>query len=438
MNAVPTAVTDLEVGMYVTALDRPWIETPFLVEGFYISSEADIEELEKYCDVVYVDVVRSRLSNDRRTRSSRVVGTSVLRPSIASRPVSAAGSAATGPVKFRPRGESVTAELFPHRKLKAYTDSSGFAQELTPARTAYADVALAYRQMMEEYGRNARIDVSGIRDAVNPLVESMIRNPDACVWLARNRDEAGYIAGHSVGAAVWAVAFGRHMGLPRVDLQRLAIGALLFDVGKLKIPDELLCKPMPLSAGEFQLLKSHVDFGLEMLRDTGILNRTINDMVEFHHERHGGHGYPRGLQGSDIPIFGRIAGIVDCYDAITSPRPYAQAMAPSNAVKRLYAWRDVDFQADLIEEFIQAIGAYPAGTLVELSNGEVGITTAGYRTRRLRPQLLVLLDRTGKQLQDPRPLDLAVTTHDGDGKLLEIVAGLDPASCNVDLSCVPV
>lgn len=429
LNAVPTAVTDLEIGMYVTALDRPWIETPFLVEGFYIGSEADIEELEKYCDVVYVDVYRSRASHGRR--SSRVIGTAAVRPPGGVHPADHGNGEA---VKFRPRSENVAAELFPHRKLKAYEDSSDFAQELPVARGVYADVVLGYRRMMESYRAGARIDVSGIREVVNPLVESMIRNPDACVWLARNRDESGYIMGHSVGSAVWAVALGRQMGLPRVDLQRLALGALLFDVGKLRLPEELLRKPSQLSPGEFQLVRSHVEFGLEMLRDTGVLNRTINDMVEFHHERHGGHGYPHGLRGEDIPIFGRIAGIVDCYDAITSPRPYAAAMAPSNAVKRLYAWRDVDFHAGLVEEFIQAIGVYPAGTLVELSSGEVGVTTAGYRTRRLRPQLLLVLDRDRKPLVDPRPLDLTVTTHDGDGKPLDIVGGLDPASCDVDLA----
>ncbi len=429
MYGVPTAVTDLEIGMYVTALDRPWIETPFLLEGFYVSSEADIETLEKYCDVVYVDVRRSQIDTGRR--SSRVIGTAALRRAGGTR---AAGATAGEVMKSHQHNANAVAELFPHRRLRTYVDTADFMQELTPARAAYADVVLAYRQMMEGYSASGRIDASGVRTMADPLVESMIRNPDACVWLARNRDESEHVYGHSVGAAVWAVSLGRQLGLPRTDLQRLAIGALLFDVGKLRIPDALLRTPARLSPGELQLLRSHVDFSLEMLRDTGVMNRTVGDMVEFHHERHGGHGYPHGLQGEAIPIFGRIAGIVDCYDAITSPRPYASAMAPANAVKRLYAWRNVDFQAELVEEFIQAIGTYPAGTLVTLSSGETGIVMTGYRTRRLRPQLLLLLDREGRQLADPRPLDLSSNTHDEDGRALEIVAAIDPASCDVDLS----
>lgn len=433
LKAVPTAVTDLEVGMFVTALDRPWIDTPFLVEGFYIGSQADIEDLEQYCEFVYVDVSRSRAAEVRR--SSRLVGsTGVRRQNRA--PASAAGNGASA--AFDSGQRRTVGELFPHRKRKLYEDLHGFGDELKSARDVYADTVMAYRDMMEGYRAAGRLDVSGIRQMVVPLVDSMIRNPDACVWLARNRDGANYIIGHSVGAAVWAVALGRQMGLPRVDLQRLGIGGLLLDVGKLRIPDGLLDKPSPLSSGEFQLVKSHVQFGLEMLHDTGILNRTINDMIEFHHERHAGHGYPRGLQDRDIPIFGRIAGVVDCFDAITSPRPYSTPIAPSSAIKRMYAWRDVEFQAEVVEEFIQAIGVYPSGTLVELSNGEVGITTAGHRSGRFRPQLLLLRDRDGNLLAEPRPLDLRLATHDDDGEPLEIIGGLDPDCCDIDLSRLPI
>lgn len=429
INTVPTAVADLEIGMFVTALDRPWIETPFLLEGFYIASEADIEKLEEYCDIVHVDVVRSKVGDGRR--ASRVIGKTALRRS------SLAGSGSSAAMMFRSGALKPVAELFPHRKLKAYADSSDFVQELEQARQAYADVAQAYRDLVEGYRASGRVNASGVRDTVDPLVESMIRNPDGCVWLARNRDGSDHILGHSVGSAVWAVAFGRQMGLPRVDLQRLAIGALLFDIGKLRIPGELLLKPAQLSSAEMQLLKSHVSIGIEMLGDSGVLNRTVRDMVEFHHERHDGHGYPHGLQGEDIPVFGRIAGIVDCYDAITSPRPYAPTMSPSAAVKRLYSWRNMDFQAELVEEFIQAVGTYPAGTLVQLSSGEVGISTSGYRKHRLRPHLLLLLDRDGKPYAEPRSLDLSRHTHDAEGGPVEIVGAIETASRDIDLSRLP-
>ena len=340
--------------------------------------------------------------------------------------------AALETIKFRQRSATAIAEMFPHRKLKPFEDASSFGEELAVARPVYAEVLRAYRQMMEAYRAGGRLDVAGVREVVNPMVESVIRNPDACVWLACSKDEQSYTWGHSAGASAWAVALGRQLGLPRVDLQRLAMGALLLDVGKLMVPEALLLKRERLTPGEFQLIKSHVEFGLQMLEGTGILSRSVTDMLAFHHERHGGHGYPRGIAGNDIPVFGRIAAIVDCYDAITSRRPYAAPMSPSHAVKQLYAWRDIDFDTELVEEFIQAIGIYPAGTLVELSNGEVGVATAGYRTRRLRPQLLMVLDRDKNPHASPRPLDLLTVTHDQDGKPLEIATSLEPGSFGVD------
>lgn len=426
LNAVPTAVTDLEIGMYVSALDRPWIETPFLVQGFYITSQQDIEELEHHCKFVYVDVYRSRLGAKRRnSRILRTVGERA--PPGIGRPEESLQA-----VKFKQRAGDIGALLFPHRKIRKYEDQGGLEQELGQAKAAYSDLSAAVSEMMQAYRRSAALDLSGIRDSVNPMVESVIRNPDACVWLARRKNEDSYTYRHSVGASVWAVALGRQLGLPKVDLQRLALGALLFDIGKLRVPHELLLKRERLSRGEFELLKSHVAFGMEMLQNSGVLNKTVAEMVEAHHERHGGHGYPHGLQGDEIPVFARIAAIVDCYDAITSQRPYSTAMSPSNAVKKLYAWRDIDFQAELVEEFIQAIGIYPAGTLVELSSGEVGVVLADYRTRRLRPKLLIVLDRDKRLLGEPRPLDLVKATHDTDGEPLDIMTSLEPGAFGVN------
>jgi HD-GYP domain-containing protein (c-di-GMP phosphodiesterase class II) len=212
----------------------------------------------------------------------------------------------------------------------------------------------------------------------------------------------------------------------------MATGALLFDIGKLKLPPELLAKSGRLSTAEFDLMRAHVRFGEEMLRASGIASGTVLDMLMYHHERFSGNGYPYGLAGDAIPVYARIAAIVDCYDAITSARSYRAPMSPSFAVKKIYAWRDVDFQAELVEEFIQAIGIYPAGTLVELSSGEVAVVLAEYRTRRLRPKVLVILDRDKKPLAEMRNLSLRDVTEDENGKPLEILTSLEPGAYGVN------
>ncbi len=427
LESLEVGVSDLEIGMFVSALDRPWSETPFPLQGFFIDSQQDIEALRQHCRHVYVDVYQSR--SPKQGRTSRVV-VSHARQEGSGRPDQGVGDS----LKFKLRSGSIGALLFPHRKLKKYDDVRGdFQREMSTAKSVHSDLTGAVDAMFAEFHRSNVLNVSGIRATVDPMVDSVIRNPYACVWLARMKSEDTYTFRHSVGASIWAVALGRQLGLPKVDLQRFALGALLFDVGKLRIPAELIRKKDRLSRGEYELLKSHVSLSVEMLGNTGVLHHSVMDMVECHHERHGGHGYPHGLKGDEIPVMARIAGIVDCYDAITSHRPYAEAMSPSQAVKKLYAWRDIDFQAEIVEEFIQAIGIYPAGTLVELSTGEVGVVVAEYRLRRLRPQLLVMLDRNKTPLRDPRSLDLSDVTHDDDGQPLEIVASLEPGAFGVDL-----
>ena len=157
-------------------------------------------------------------------------------------------------------------------------------------------------------------------------------------------------------------------------------------------------------------------------------------MVAHHHERYDGSGYPSGLVRDEIPPFARIAGIVDTYDALTTKRHYAKAVSPSDAIKILYEARDEDFQAELVESFIQAIGIYPAGTLVELSSGEVGVVVAEYRTRRLRPKVMLLLDANKNRLAISKLIDLQETTDYSGSPSLSIKKSLEPEAYGIDLS----
>jgi HD-GYP domain-containing protein (c-di-GMP phosphodiesterase class II) len=232
------------------------------------------------------------------------------------------------------------------------------------------------------------------------------------------------------------VALGRQLGLPKSDLRSLAIGGLLFDVGKLGVEPGLLNTQQPLTDDEFQQVRNHVKLGVEMIAGSGLMNQDVIDMITYHHERHDGSGYPEGIRGDDIPVFARIAAIVDCYDAITSHRSYARAIPPSTAIKMLYEWKDIDFQGELVEEFIQAVGIYPAGTLVELSSGEVAVVVAEYRTRRLRPQVMVLLDANKQALAEIKTIDLLNQKETAGGEPLDITGSLEPDAYGIDMTAI--
>ncbi len=280
----------------------------------------------------------------------------------------------------------------------------------------------------------APLDIEKLKRAVEPMVASVIRNPDACLWSTVMKPPADPQYDSALRATVFAVVLGRQLGLPKQDLRSLAIGGLLFDIGKLRLDDKILHADRRLTSKEMAIMQRHVEVGLSILKRAGINDPDIIDFVAHHHERLDGSGYPKGLAGDLIPPFGRIAGLVDCYNAITGSRRYATSRSPAEAINQLYKLKGVHFHADLIDEFIQAIGVYPVGALVELSSGEVAIVVAQSRTRRLRPIVSVLLDRDKKRCAEGRYIKLEETTHSEDGRKLDIVKNLEPNAYGMDLS----
>ena len=398
--------SDLELGMYVSSLDRPWLETPFSLQGFCLETEADIERLQEYCQFVYVDSQKSAQDS------------TVLRRKVRNRP------------------RKSTQQLFGQRTLKKYQDGSTWGDEYPRAQQAIQSLSEGIDEIFDSVANGGSLDMVKVKKSVEPMIDSISRNPDACIWLARMKQEDQYTYQHSLGASIWAVALGRQLGLPKSDLRSLAIGGLLFDVGKLQVDKELLNSDKPLTDEEFQQVRDHVNLGVEMIQGSGLMNQDVIDMITYHHERHDGSGYPKKLRGDDIPVFARIAAIVDCYDAITSHRSYARAIPPSTAIKMLYEWKDIDFQAELVEEFIQAVGIYPAGTLVELSSGEVAVVVAEYRTRRLRPKVMVLLDADKQPLAAIRTVDLLNVKETAAGEPLDIVSSLEPDAYGIDMAAI--
>lgn len=397
---------NLKVGMHVANLDRPWLETSFALQGFIIRSDQEIAKLRSTCDYVYIDCGLSKIPE------------SSIRASTDQRP------------------RKTKAELFPNKTLKPYIDSVDWDAEYPEAQIAVAALSDSIESIFVSAAAGNAIDISKLKKAVDPMIRSISRNPDACIWLARMKQEDHYTYQHSLGASIWAVSLGRQLGLPKSDLRSLALGALLFDVGKLQLDKNLLSAERQLTVEEFDKVKGHVQLGVDAIKENGVLNQDVIDMVASHHERHDGSGYPRGIKGDSIPVFARIAAIVDCYDAITSHRSYARGIPPAQAIKKIYEWRDIDFQSELVEEFIQAIGIYPAGSLVELSTGEIAVVAAEYPTRRLRPRVMVLLDENRKPLDDIKMIDLFLVKKTDDGLPMEIVNSLEPNAYGIDMTAI--
>lgn len=409
-------VDELRLGMYVSRLDRPWVETHFLFQGFHVSNDQDLRELRQTCEYVYVDPERDEVPD-------RPSGLHI----IAAKPPRKAPQATITKLN-RDRFSEVFRNPPPR---EFYPVTTAVEKEIPVARESHRKTVEVIADLVNELKSGDKIELGKVREAVGGVIASIIRNPDAFLWLTRLKNKDAYAYAHCVDACGLSVAFGRYLGFSRTELENLAVGTLLFDIGKLQLPDSLLKKPGRLTDKELALIRRHVEFGVDIVSEMHGVNNDIISIVLNHHERHDGSGYPRGLPGRKIPVKARIAALVDCYDAIISERAYSSAISAYDAIQVLYQARDKDFQADMVEQFIQCIGLYPTGTLVELSTGDVGLVLAQNRLRRLRPRVMLVL-RPDKVAYELNPImDLIEDPLDENGKLVEIRQPLPPGSYGI-------
>ena len=431
---------DLAIGMYVCELDRPWLQTPFMIQGFYIKDIDDIDTVRNVCDYVFVDkiVQREQLTKSLPGASSAIVLNMTVDGAAVKQSGPRLSNAADEGQQQPYRSEQGIDAFFGGKKLTRYSNSVSWRDEA-------ANAGQAIRNLYDQIARFLDISIDGnplefdkIRIVVEPMVDSVIRNPDACLWATTMKPPMDDSYDSALRASVFAVVLGRRLGLPRRDLCSLAMGGLLFDIGKLRLGDDILKADRKLTEKEMELMQRHVEIGLSILKRDGLDNQDIIDFVANHHERFDGSGYPKGLAGDMIPAFGRIAGVVDCYNAITGSRKYASSRSPAEAINQLYKLKSVHFHKDLIEEFIHAIGVYPVGALVELSSGEVAIVVAQSPTRRLRPIVVVLLDADKNKCREGRYINLEKVTHQDDGRKLDIVKNLEPNAYGIDRSKIRI
>jgi putative nucleotidyltransferase with HDIG domain len=409
------AVSDLQVGMQVVELDRPWLETPFLFQGFEVRTQADIDALARYCRDVFVVTAEPDAVPTRRAA-----------PRTAAVPARAA-SAARGNIELEQR----LLKINNRPGTPAYADLATLEQEMPQARRLYRETLVLAHEVMEDTRMRHGINAPGAKKAVRKMVESVIRNPDALACFIHIREKEEYTAQHSLRVSILAMIFGRHLGFDREQLECLGIGGLLHDVGKTRVPTEILVKPGPLTEPEKTIVRQHVPWGVEILENTPGIPHTAIEVTRNHHERYGGVGYAQGLKGDQIGTFGLIGGIVDCYDAISSDRFYRLGLSPHDALKRMYEWRERSFHPHLVEQFIQCMGIYPIGSVVELNTGEIGVVVAMNRERRLRPRVALVLDANHRPYASASLVDL-VQSKAADGRAREIEHVVPPSTYHIN------
>jgi len=535
---------EIKIGMFIADLDRPWMDTPFLLQGFILEDEPQIKQVQAHCQWVMIDPMRSvgpdfdnrrtpkkepfvkrdlgrdpivvinktatpkpndsalsklradtgnlgvanikvtssengsgnkprapaqfalamsqRTVNDAENASAETAANgarkdSKLMPSRDTIRKKSAGFSSIGGIfsqlkkdvknlfsntpkenfDFEQYEANANAKAVASRpsfvpetvQLTIYEDAEPIESEISAATDAFTKTQSLLHDLAQDIRAGNGIRVEMVESVIEDMVDSMVRNPDAMMWVARLREQDTLTYDHGLSVAINLVAFGRHLGFPRDQLANLGVIGLLLDIGKIRVSRALLEKNARLTPEEFAQIKLHVTHSVDILNNTANVNPDVIEGVAQHHERMDGSGYPFGLLGNKIGIFGKMAAIADTFAAITHKRPYASPVSPHDALQMLSNWSGTQFQSDMVEHFIQSIGVFPVGSLVELSTGEVAVVVTHNKQKRLRPKVLVVTEEDKAPRKHPTLKDLIYDVSDNP---IYIRRGLPSNSYGID------
>lgn len=376
-------VANLEVGMYVSELDKPWDETPFLIQGFYIRNFHDIEEVSNHCNHVTIDTLFFSKSPPT-----------------------------------------------PHDLINSLPDK----QVLGAAQATHTRVQSLTKNILDEIRLGGRIASEKVTKIVDQCIESILINTDIALLINRMALKNTGLERHSVSTCILAVAFGRHLGYSFGSLDKLGSAALLHDVGMLKLPEDLLDKAYAnttLSDQETEALKNHTTYGRDILMANTSLWHAV-DIAYTHHENCDGSGFPRGLKESSIPKFSQIVAIIDTYESLTSHWHGSKPISSLDALRAIHKEKDKRFAPKLVQDFIQFIHVYPPGAIVQIQSGDIGVIVKRNETNKHFPVVLLLRDENGKP-RKPELVDLATLYQSSKNKTPPIVKMFPTGAFDIDV-----
>jgi len=301
-------------------------------------------------------------------------------------------------------------KLAPEKPIKTKSTVS-LDQEMSKASTLYDEAKSLQHKIISNLSQHKTVNITQVKESTDAIVESIFRNQDALACMTRLRIKDEYLVEHSLNVSILMTVFAKHLGFERDVIEQLAIGAFLHDIGKVLVPEEILHKPGKLTAKEYEVMKSHVTFGLEVLNDSPDLSELVIEVVQQHHERLDGTGYPKQLNEQQISQYGRMIAIVDSYDAMTAERVYKAGMQPIQAFKILMKEAPNSYDHKLVEQFVNCIGIYPVGTLVKLTSGKLGLISRLNKGQPLQPAVRVFYNTRLNQAIAMEEIDLSQSKH---------------------------
>lgn len=521
------AASKLEIGMYVSDLDRPWLDTPFMLQGFLLEEQQQIDIIRDLCHTVVIDRTRSTMEHYKKSVSqqqtqdelsivhvkmpsvhtqsapaypkigffdifSELVSKQKVQKAATSSPIESntpkLSSAhrldyyadTVAPTTEQTSNQSVQLSSSPSisqhlkkdtkgwlrsalsfswlsanpnkdkffdggskphhsptkqkiarkngNRITIYQDTVPVEQEIINIAPVYEKTQIATRAIFEAVAAQGDIDLSGVHESLDQMIESIDRNPDALMWLSKLKQTDGYSYSHALNVSINLMALAQFMSLPKYQVKELGMAGLLQDIGKVKIDPALLNKTSPITADERKILENHVKESITLLEQIKGISPPVLYTIEQHHERFDGSGYPKKLANKQISLQGQLAGLIDSYCAMTTDKPYAKGLYNQEALDEIYTLRDTKFNAMLIEQLVQFLGIYPVSSLVELNTGEIAVVVEQNFVRRLLPRVMILLGPDKVRNKYPPTIDLINSPQTPSGEVYSIVRGIPPFS----------
>jgi HD-GYP domain-containing protein (c-di-GMP phosphodiesterase class II) len=384
-NTVKIPVAKLNLGMFVTAIDHNNSTVEIANAGQIKSRDAITKLAKSNIKFVWVDIDRS--------------------------------SDSCGLKKVPP-------QQVPGKPLARKATISRDAQQVHAKKLLNEAKGLIKKVLSETFEGKA-VEVGPFEAVADKMIESVMDDADAFKCISALRTKDAYLLEHSINVAFLLVTFGKHLKLDIDTLRQMAVGGILHDIGKVKVDNKILHKPGKLTPEEFEHMKLHQVYAVEIMEDTKGLSQISKDVCLMHHEKLDGRGYPKGLKGDELPIHGRMSCIVDIFDALTAARCYKEAMSPAAAFKILISLTPFHLDQSLVYEFIRCIGIYPVGSLVQLSDERVGIVWEAKNRDALHPIVKCFYSLKHKRYTDVTMVDLLKAD-------INIERGISPSALDVD------
>lgn len=376
-------VTDLKPKMFIHDINCPWLDHPFLRNRFWVQSERDIERIAEYgIRQVYIDSERGL------------------------------------DMPEAPSAEEVHRQLDNRmqllgQNLRREPTPVSVEQERVKARHVCREANRIVHNVLQDCRLGKQVELELVEPVVSGIADSIFRNPDAIVSLLRIKQADKYTFQHSVAVGTLLISFCRALDIDRKTIELVGLGGLMHDIGKMQVPNSILNKPGKLTEAEFEIMKQHVHYGSLVLQKTRGISLIALSVAAEHHECYDGSGYPLGLKGDQISLYGQMASVVDVYDALTSTRIYHTGREPTEVLRKLLEWSDHHFNLTLVHQFIRSIGIYPVGTLVRLDSGYLAVVVEQHHEDLLHPKVRLVFNSESRSYIPPRDYDLSkLGNHD--------------------------